>query len=280
MTIKLFCKNCGQKLAANLNQAGTTVPCPACKYPITIRFDAAKTLPSPAQIQPKPVPVRIQHEKPVYRPAPTPPPVATRISPPLAQDNPSKLDGVDEKIKFQKAENQSYQEARKHYPDLVDTNSQLFKLFAQTLKNLQASRDQLIENPNYPFIICFQAAKQLGIKAPSSLDQALSTATAQLGMTPHEPSKSEFVPKKSEPVGIESPDVEHETAFHAEVKQRRRKVQQFFPQAKDPTDPINVKASELWNTLLSQKSPIIYDEDAQFIVYSMAAAQLGIKPVQ
>ena len=57
-------------------------------------------------------------------------------------------------------------------------------------------------------------------------------------------------------------------------------VGKVFPMALDPKDPINAKAAELWKRLLNQKNPIAYNSDAPFIVYSMAAAELNIKPAQ
>lgn len=67
--------------------------------------------------------------------------------------------------------------------------------------------------------------------------------------------------------------------FNAELAKSTADVKRCFPQSLDPKDPINAKAEELWKTLNEQKTPIVRQADAPFIIYSMAAAMLGIKPI-
>jgi len=77
------------------------------------------------------------------------------------------------------------------------------------------------------------------------------------------------------------PDSSHnEMAFNEAVAQSRRKAEEYFPSSLQPQAPINAKATEIWNTLRTQQNPLIHDANAPFIVYSMAAAQLGIKPAK
>ena len=56
-------------------------------------------------------------------------------------------------------------------------------------------------------------------------------------------------------------------------------VTRCYPQSLQKGDPLNLKVAELWKTLVQQKNPIINDPDAAFIVYSMAAEMLGVKPL-
>ena len=58
----------------------------------------------------------------------------------------------------------------------------------------------------------------------------------------------------------------------------RADVARCFPDSIDPKSPLNAKAAELYKSLVAQKNPIITNPDAPFIVYSMAAGLLGIKP--
>jgi len=56
-------------------------------------------------------------------------------------------------------------------------------------------------------------------------------------------------------------------------------VTRCYPQSLQKGDPLNLKVVELWETLVEQKNPIINDPDASFIVYSIAAEMLGVKPL-
>ena len=58
----------------------------------------------------------------------------------------------------------------------------------------------------------------------------------------------------------------------------REDVKRCFPDSLDANHPLNAKASEIWKSLIAQKSPIVTNPDAPFIVYSMAAAALEISP--
>jgi len=66
--------------------------------------------------------------------------------------------------------------------------------------------------------------------------------------------------------------------FNAELEKSTTDIGRCFPQALDPKNPLNAKANEVWKTLNEQKSPLVGQSDAPFIVYSMAATMLDIKP--
>ena len=73
-------------------------------------------------------------------------------------------------------------------------------------------------------------------------------------------------------------DTDKEIAFKAEVEKSRQKTIEYFPDAGQENHPIHAKAAEMWKTLEKQNSPLINDSSAPFLVYSIAAAELGIKP--
>jgi hypothetical protein len=75
-------------------------------------------------------------------------------------------------------------------------------------------------------------------------------------------------------------DTDKETAFNAEVEKSRQKTISYFPDAGQSNNPIHTKAAEMWKDLEKQNSPLLHESDAPFIVYSMVAAQMGIKPVK
>ena len=56
-------------------------------------------------------------------------------------------------------------------------------------------------------------------------------------------------------------------------------VTRCYPQSLEKGNPLNLKVVELWKKLVEQKNSIINDPDAAFIVYSMAAETLGVKPL-
>jgi hypothetical protein len=70
-----------------------------------------------------------------------------------------------------------------------------------------------------------------------------------------------------------------ETAFASSVEKSKLDVTRCFPQTLDENDPLNLKAAELWKKMTAQNNPMMKQEDAPFLVYSMAAAMLNIKPV-
>ena len=75
-------------------------------------------------------------------------------------------------------------------------------------------------------------------------------------------------------------DTDKETAFNAEVEKSRQKTISYFPDAGQSNNPIHTKAAEMWKDLEKQNSPLLHESDAPFIVYSLVAAQMGIKPVK
>ncbi|MEI6070518.1 MAG: hypothetical protein WCS31_01895 [Verrucomicrobiae bacterium] len=70
-----------------------------------------------------------------------------------------------------------------------------------------------------------------------------------------------------------------EVQFKAAVEKSRVDVTRCFPQSLEKEHPLHAKAAELWKMMEDQDNPIVSNSDAPFIVYSMAAAMLGIKPI-
>jgi hypothetical protein len=74
-------------------------------------------------------------------------------------------------------------------------------------------------------------------------------------------------------------DANEEKKFYAAVEQSRADVARCYPQAIDPKSPLSVKSAELWKKMEAENNPLVNQADAPFIVFSMVATMLDIKPV-
>lgn len=69
-----------------------------------------------------------------------------------------------------------------------------------------------------------------------------------------------------------------EARFSQAVEQSRAQAQEVYPVSAQENHPINAKATEIWNNLRKLQDPLIFNPNAPFKVYQMAAAELGIAP--
>jgi hypothetical protein len=73
-------------------------------------------------------------------------------------------------------------------------------------------------------------------------------------------------------------DLTAEQEFQSQVTESRSKRDRVYPAAADPANPIHSEAEKIWNAMQEQGNPLIFDADAPFKVYQMAANNLGIAP--
>ena len=73
--------------------------------------------------------------------------------------------------------------------------------------------------------------------------------------------------------------VDDEKRFYEAVEQSRADVLRCYPQASDPKDILCVKSAELWKKMEAENNSLVNQADAPFIVFSMVATMLEIKPV-
>lgn len=73
--------------------------------------------------------------------------------------------------------------------------------------------------------------------------------------------------------------VDDEKRFCEAVEKSRADVLRCYPQASDPKDILSVKSAELWKKMEAENNSLVNQADAPFIVFSMVATMLEIKPV-
>jgi len=69
-----------------------------------------------------------------------------------------------------------------------------------------------------------------------------------------------------------------EALFQVQVADSRLRRDMVYPEALDPDHPIHAEVERMWVSILHTDNNLIYDPDAPFKVYEMAAKRLGIKP--
>ena len=73
-------------------------------------------------------------------------------------------------------------------------------------------------------------------------------------------------------------DLTAEQEFQHQVTESRSKRDRVYPAAADSANPIHSEAEKIWNAMQEQGNPLVFDADAPFKVYQMAANNLGIAP--
>jgi len=69
-----------------------------------------------------------------------------------------------------------------------------------------------------------------------------------------------------------------ESDFSLAVEDSRARTVQVYPVAADQSHPITAEAARIWKDLEAQANPLIFDQNAPFKVFQMAANNLGIAP--
>lgn len=87
--------------------------------------------------------------------------------------------------------------------------------------------------------------------------------------------------KVSSSASVEKADslAEQQVAFDAAVAESHAKVAAAFPVYSQADHPIHAVADEIYKKFEKAKSPVVYQSDCPWIVYSLAAKKLGINPV-
>lgn len=73
-------------------------------------------------------------------------------------------------------------------------------------------------------------------------------------------------------------DLTAEQQFQQQVADSRAKRDSVYPAAAEPNHAIHAEAERIWTAMQDQQNPLIFDADAPFKVYQMAANALGIAP--
>lgn len=73
-------------------------------------------------------------------------------------------------------------------------------------------------------------------------------------------------------------DLTAEQQFQQQVAESRAKRDSVYPAAAEPNHAIHAEAERIWTAMQDQSNPLIFDADAPFKVYQMAANNLGIAP--
>lgn len=73
-------------------------------------------------------------------------------------------------------------------------------------------------------------------------------------------------------------DLSAEQQFQQQVAESRAKRDSVYPAAAEPNHAIHAEAERIWTAMQDQQNPLIFDADAPFKVYQMAANALGIGP--
>jgi hypothetical protein len=73
-------------------------------------------------------------------------------------------------------------------------------------------------------------------------------------------------------------DLTAEQEFQKQVTESRSKRDRVYPAAADPAHAIHAEADKIWSAMQEQQNPLVFDADAPFKVYQMAANNLGIAP--
>lgn len=73
-------------------------------------------------------------------------------------------------------------------------------------------------------------------------------------------------------------DLTAEQQFQQQVAESRAKRDSVYPAAAEPNHAIHAEAERIWTAMQDQSNPLIFDADAPFKVYQMAANALGIAP--
>lgn len=73
-------------------------------------------------------------------------------------------------------------------------------------------------------------------------------------------------------------DLTAEQQFQQQVTESRSRRDRVYPVAADPAHAIHAEAERIWNDMQEQQNPLVFDAEAPFKVYQMAANNLGIAP--